>query len=446
MRKLFGVFVLLFFVLSAQLVHATTVYYQPTPYPMLKVDGTAISQDINIVHAWEGWVSSYYYSQIFQRTSSLQMGGDGSDQEQIYMKFDLTGLPQIVDQAYVYLMPYATPYPTVSFQVCPVTSTWELTMTWGNRPTNGTCSGWYPAPTAGSWSGFWVSGVGTANWYNQWRAGTLVNNGIVLIPQFTDNKFDAFYSTLYNSYSTDPYADARRPILMLSFTSPVPVPIFQMPLPGGTTWLLTNEVGGYECKGAGGSSLWPDPAHTGVSYFSIDISPTNHDANGNTVYTGNIPVIAASGGVVVFAGVDNPEFGNGSYVVINHNNDITNSTGFSTRYLHMQNISPHNLQVQSGNTVTTGQLLGYMGNTGGVSTGTHLHFGMRYSSESQSSTLAKSRGNGSVLSNVQYATMEGLLLKSYQTECAVSGSGVPTDRIRYYPSHNVGLGVYSTNN
>lgn len=437
MRKLFGVFVPLFFVLFAQLAHATTVYYQPTPYPMLKVDGTAISQDINIVHAWEGWVSSFYYSQTFQRTNSLQMGGDGSDQEQMYMKFDLTGLPQNVDQAYLYLMPYATSYPTVSFQVCPVTSTWGLTMTWGSRPVNGTCSGWYPAPTAGSWSGFWLSETGTANWYNQWRAGTLVNNGVVLIPQFTDNKFDAFYSTLYNSYLTDPYADARRPILMLSFTSPAsvsPIPIFQMPLPGGTSWLVSNEVGGYECMGEGGAALWPDVAHTGANYFSIDITPSNHDTNGNTVYIGNIPVIAASGGVVVFAGVDSPEVGNGNYVVIDHDGDGNLQTGFSTRYLHMQNISPHNLQVQSGSTVTTGQLLGYMGNTGGVSTGTHLHFGMRYAN------------NGSSNSNVQYVTMEGLLLKSYQTECAVNGSGVPTSRIRYYPSHNVGPGVYSTNN
>lgn len=447
MRKLFAALTLLFCVLVTQSAHAVTVWYQPTPFPAVKVDGiTPINKDdITIVHALEGWVSSYYYGQAFQRTNSIQIGGDGIDVERLHIKFDLVGLPQHVDSAVMYLLPYSIPsqFTSTPFTACPTTSAWDSSMTWIPAPTIGTCYG-YSAPVANTWSGFYLSYPGgSPDWYNQWQSGAFVNNGIELFPQTAQNNFDAFFSTLYNSYATDPYADARRPALSLTFTPPVTVPGFQMPLPGGTSWLVTNEAGGYECMGEGGASLWPDPAHTGNNYFSIDISPSNHDVNGNTVYTGNILVIAAASGVVVYAGVDSSVPGNGYFVVINHSNDPTNSVGFSTRYLHMQS----NLQVYAGQSVTQGQLLGYMGNTGD-STATHLHFGMRYATAQQSGVPAQKRGDGSTSSSnmVQYVTMEGLLMKSYQTECAVNANGVPTSRIRYYLSNNVGPGVYPTNN
>ena len=56
----------------------------------------------------------------------------------------------------------------------------------------------------------------------------------------------------------------------------------------------------------------------------------------------------------------------GYYVTINH------LDGFSSIYMHMTNYV-----VSSGQTVSAGQLIGYMGSTG-VSTGSHLHFGIAY--------------------------------------------------------------------
>ena len=58
--------------------------------------------------------------------------------------------------------------------------------------------------------------------------------------------------------------------------------------------------------------------------------------------------------------------GAGNYVSINH------LDGFSSIYMHMTHYV-----VSAGQTVSQGQLIGYVGNTG-ISTGDHLHFGISY--------------------------------------------------------------------
>ena len=58
--------------------------------------------------------------------------------------------------------------------------------------------------------------------------------------------------------------------------------------------------------------------------------------------------------------------GAGNYVSINH------LDGFSSIYMHMTHYV-----VSAGQTVSQGQLIGYVGNTG-ISTGPHLHFGISY--------------------------------------------------------------------
>lgn len=76
------------------------------------------------------------------------------------------------------------------------------------------------------------------------------------------------------------------------------------------------------------------------------------------------PILAADAGLVTVAGwVDNSGYGN--RVMIDHGN------GYVTLYAHMSII-----QVQVGQRVGRGDVLGQMGNTG-RSTGTHLHFEIR---------------------------------------------------------------------
>ena len=75
------------------------------------------------------------------------------------------------------------------------------------------------------------------------------------------------------------------------------------------------------------------------------------------------PIFAAESGTVV---VVSQKFDNGKYIIIDHNN------GYFTLYAHLASFA-----VSQGQTVTRGQVIGGMGQTG-FATGVHLHFGMWY--------------------------------------------------------------------
>ena len=101
------------------------------------------------------------------------------------------------------------------------------------------------------------------------------------------------------------------------------------------------------------------PDYTYISRFKSDSHRGDdlHAAEGTDV-------LAAADGVVTQAG---EHFSYGNFVVIDHG---TNAEGHSWRtlYAHLQNAI-----VQTGQTVTQGQLIGYVGHTG-QSTGNHCHF------------------------------------------------------------------------
>lgn len=108
----------------------------------------------------------------------------------------------------------------------------------------------------------------------------------------------------------------------------------------------------------GGSFIWPT---LGVltqyfAWYHPGIDVANREA----------PVIsAADGGRVVVSGwPDN--YGYGNRVIVDHGN------GYQTIYAHLSNI-----YVSAGQTVSRSQAIGQMGSTG-RSTGTHLHFEIRY--------------------------------------------------------------------
>ena len=112
---------------------------------------------------------------------------------------------------------------------------------------------------------------------------------------------------------------------------------------------------------ADGELCWPLPGHTYISCHFGEV-----DAFGNAGHRGTdipapegTPILAAHSGTVLVSGW-NDSYGNQVL--------LDSGTGLSTRYAHMTAFI-----VTSGQTVTAGQSLGYVGSTGD-STGNHLHF------------------------------------------------------------------------
>ncbi len=107
---------------------------------------------------------------------------------------------------------------------------------------------------------------------------------------------------------------------------------------------------------ASGSFVWPASGRITQGYRFY------HKAYDIAKRSGG-PILAADSGTVVASGWDTSGYGN--KVVVNHGN------GYITLYAHLSVI-----QVQVGQRVNRGDVLGQMGSTG-RSTGTHLHFEIR---------------------------------------------------------------------
>jgi len=118
-----------------------------------------------------------------------------------------------------------------------------------------------------------------------------------------------------------------------------------------------------------GQFLWPVPGYYNItSYYGqrwgrlhggIDISSAGIEGK---------PIIATADGVVLSAGYNTGGFGN--WVMINHGN--YNGNQYTTISAHMK----YTPSVRTGQSVSAGQVIGYVGNTG-RSYGNHLHFEVR---------------------------------------------------------------------
>lgn len=123
--------------------------------------------------------------------------------------------------------------------------------------------------------------------------------------------------------------------------------------------------GGGSGSASTGSFVWPAPASR---YITSRFGYRTHPIYGTTKFHSGIDigaaagtnVIAADGGTVTTATIDDPGYGN--YVMIRH------SGGRVTLYAHMSSLA-----VGLNQTVSQGQVIGYVGSTG-AATGPHLHF------------------------------------------------------------------------
>ncbi len=119
--------------------------------------------------------------------------------------------------------------------------------------------------------------------------------------------------------------------------------------------------------GLSGGFTWPIP---GYSRISSEWSPSrlhpvlgvykSHDGMDIPAPTGT-PIVAAYAGTVENAGYDANYYGYGQFIRINH------GSGVVTIYAHCSSVA-----VSAGQTVSAGQVIGYVGSTG-YATGPHLH-------------------------------------------------------------------------
>ena len=120
--------------------------------------------------------------------------------------------------------------------------------------------------------------------------------------------------------------------------------------PSNASW--TTPVSGYTLTSPFGMRL-----HPVLGYYRMHNGIDMACAQGTPIYatrSGTVTTAAYQAG------------GAGNYVSINHGD------GFASIYMHMTHYV-----VYAGQSVTQGQLIGYVGSTG-ISTGPHLHFGISY--------------------------------------------------------------------
>lgn len=114
-----------------------------------------------------------------------------------------------------------------------------------------------------------------------------------------------------------------------------------------------------------GTFIWPVPDYRSISRWA-DPNPNipGHHRGVDIAAPAGTPIYASDSGTVVEVVPMHSSWGN--YVKIDHGN------GYTTLYAHMSRYI-----VSVGDTVTQGQVIGYVGSTGN-STGNHCHFEMAY--------------------------------------------------------------------
>lgn len=128
----------------------------------------------------------------------------------------------------------------------------------------------------------------------------------------------------------------------------------------------------------------PDrPTHDGIDINYTFLTPTpetNLCNDGKQCYSANNIAATWDGTVSYVDNPPNPSTGAGRAIYVNHNVD---GVYYQTRYFHL-----HSIGVTTGATVKSGQVIGVMGNTGGVlgTTGTHLHYEIRSCTTSSCTT------------------------------------------------------------
>ncbi len=137
-----------------------------------------------------------------------------------------------------------------------------------------------------------------------------------------------------------------------------------------------NNSGGGSTSFTGGNYVWPVAGYTTITtrfgevYNLVDPNGSAHtgaDIAGSGIF--GKPIVAIESGTVSVATYSN--YGYGNYVMINHGVNSADGNTYISLYGHCSSLA-----VSKGQSVTKGQVIGYVGSTGN-STGPHLHLEVR---------------------------------------------------------------------
>ena len=146
----------------------------------------------------------------------------------------------------------------------------------------------------------------------------------------------------------------------------------------GSIWLVTsNEDPTTPPTPGGGAWIWPFPLAEVTYEFRPPDRPTHNGMDfSGAVARENAPTPCTGAGVVIVANNTQNYGGYGNAVVVDHGNVGPSGEKVFSLYGHM---APPGPVVRVGDTVTPGQNLGPLGNTG-RSFGAHSHFEIMYGS------------------------------------------------------------------
>lgn len=134
---------------------------------------------------------------------------------------------------------------------------------------------------------------------------------------------------------------------------------------------LTQEFGNTTFAASGG---YNGKGHNGVDFAASIGTPIKAALTGTVLGTGNTDSVRGC-------------YSFGKWVMIKHEN------GLNTMYAHLSQIN-----VSQGQSIGTGQIIGYSGETG-YATGPHLHFGVYVSSATQIVTLGSATNSKTPCAN-----------------------------------------------
>ena len=378
------------------------ICYTPTPYPAFIEAGEAMPAEAT---------GGVRYGTLHKdapdapmETGVLRVDSYRSkDTTRMFLWFDRNGLPRNNVALHLALLEKYSRSDYIQLAFCRMDADWDHTTTWGTQPDQ--LSSCAKKGRVRSDSGVAFEGDAAFLFHTHGVRGGRY-------------KYGSSWATFCTPHDED---ITKRP--RLCFSSLYPEADLKLPLPGGRAWLVTRDMGGYDCMGRGDM---PDTAHTGNSYFTVAFSAQHLDEVGSVVLAGDagdVPVLASGRGVVTHADED----AHGGYrVIIDHDGDGDLNTGVSTFYSGL----PDPATTGDGTPITVGMLLEEGDMIGFMSAGdVGLRFGIRRENKGDAGSR-RTWFTAKIL-------LEGQLLKSYHTRCTVGDDGIPAGYDNYFTSTNV---------